>query len=135
MQIFEHRRNEFLAAAERIEIFVPQDERSAFGARTRLRNPERACMAEMEKPRGRRRQSSAVCPQRFLSAHLRKTLGELFLARDRKARATSNHALLPRATPAKREVELNSLWRETHRRDFTPSLSSRRCGERRIARS
>ena len=60
MQVFNHRLDKFLLAADAVEIFVAQDERAANFLRALLRNPESARVAQVEIACRRRRQAATV---------------------------------------------------------------------------
>ena len=59
-QVFEHGRDEIQPETHGVEILVAQDERAAGGAGALGGDPKRACMAEMQMPGGRGRETPAI---------------------------------------------------------------------------
>ena len=60
VQVFIPRRNQFGAAALRVEIFIPEDQFSLVLARTFKGRPESACVAEMKQAGGRWRDAASI---------------------------------------------------------------------------
>ena len=59
-KVLEHRQREFRLAAIRIQILISQNERAAALLGASLGRPKCAGVPEVQKPRGRRRQPSAI---------------------------------------------------------------------------